>query len=367
MSGTVLSRRQEIEIPARPVEVIEHRRLQKVCPGCGQTNAGQWPLHLKGNVQYGHRFKALCVYLMSYQLLPYERTSELLATLFGYQLGGGTLQRFLSQAYQSLEPIEQRLKTVIRGSPVAHADETGIRVDGQTKWLHVFSTQHCTYYYWSDHRGQKAHHADGLLPSYQGIVMHDAYRSYFVHKYQHALCNAHLLRELQAIYEVNPKQRWPLHLMRLLRLAWALVKQAHHDGLAQLSISLCHRIRSLFDNIIQAADKLNPHNLRQPGQRGRIAQSDTRNLLDRLIQFRDAYLRFVSDFRVPFDNNLAERDLRMAKLQQKISGCFRTALGASRFCRIRAYISTLRKQQLQLLHSLVSLWNGSPFFPYSAE
>jgi transposase len=367
VEGAVLSRRQEIEIPDKPVQVIEHQRLEKLCPCCGQRNQGQWPIYLTGNVQYGRRFKAFCVYLMNYQLLPYERTSDLLKTLFGYQPGGGTLHSILEHANEVLEPIEQAIKDAIRGSPVGHGDETGIRVDGQTKWLHVFSTLSYTYYYWSKHRGQKAHQTDGLLPGYEGILMHDAYRSYFVHAYQHALCNAHLLRELQAIYEAEQNQRWPLHMMRLLRVAWALVKSAQKAGQAQLPTDHRDRILALFDQIVQRADQHTPRNPRQPGQRGRVAQSVPRNLLDRLLEHKVAYLRFVTDFRVPFDNNLAERDLRMSKLQQKISGCFRTENGAHIFCRIRGYISTLRKQDYDLLPALVSLWTDSPFLPVSAE
>ena len=367
VEGAVLSRRQEIEIPEKPVQVIEHQRLEKACSFCGQRNQGQWPAHLTGNVQYGRRFKAFCVYLMNYQLLPYERTSELLKTLLGYQPGGGTLQSILEHANEVLEPIEIAIKEAIRGSPVGHGDETGIRVDGQTQWLHVFSTLSYTYYYWSKHRGQKAHQADGLLPGYDGILMHDAYRSYFVHTYEHALCNAHLLRELQAIYEADQSQRWPLHLMRLLRVAWTLVKNAKEAGQAQLPANRCNRILALFNQIVERADQHSPRNHRQPGQRGRVAQSVPRNLLDRLLEHKAAYLRFVTDFRVPFDNNLAERDLRMAKLQQKISGCFRTEHGATVFCRVRGYISTLRKQDYALLPALVSLWTDTPFLPVSAE
>ncbi len=274
VEGTVISRRQEIELPEKPVAVIEHQRLEKRCPCCGQRNAGRYPAHLTGNVQYGRRFKAVCLYLLNYQLLPYERTGELLHTLLGYQPGGGTLQSILEYAYEALEPLEKTLRAAIRGSPVGHGDETGIRVAGRTQWLPVFSTQAHTYYYWSQYRGQKAHHADGLLPKYDGILMHDAYPTYFVHNYQHALCNAHLLRELQAIY---------------------------------------------------------------------------------------------TDFRVPFDNNLAERDLRMSKLQQKISGCFRTEHGADVFCRIRGYISTLRKQNQALLPAILSLWSETPSFPTSVS
>ena len=367
VEGVVLARRQEIEIPEKPFEVIEHQRLEQQCPCCGQLNQGQWPAYLTGNVQYGRRFKAFCLYLLNYQLLPYERTAELLALLFGYQPGGGTLQRILAHAYASLELIERAIKGAIRASPVGHGDETSIRVEGQTKWLHVVSTLAYTYYYWSQYRGQKGHLADGLLPSYTGILMHDAYSSYFGHAYEHALCNAHLLRELQAIYETDPSQRWAWHLRRLLRLAWHLVKSAKKTGQTQLPAAQRDRLLALFDQVLDRADQLVPRNHRQPGQRGRVAQSVPRNLLDRIIEHQAAYLRFVTDFRVPFDNNLAERDLRMSKLQQKISGCFRTETGADLFCRIRGYISTLRKQGHDLLPALFSLWTDTPFMPSPAE
>ena len=367
VEGAVLSRRQEIEIPEKPIQVIEHQRLEKQCPCCGHRNQGHWPADLTGNVQYGRRFKAFCLYLLNYQLLPYERTGELLATLFGYQPGGGTLQSILDHAYDTLEPIEQAIKGAIRASPVGHADETSIRVDGRTKWLHVVSTLAYTYYYWNQYRGQKAHLADGLLPTYAGILMHDAYSSYFVHTYLHALCNAHLLRELQAIYEADQSQRWSWQMMRLLRTAWAVVKSAQEAGQTQLLTHQQDRILALFDQLIDQADQQVPRNHHQSGQRGRIAQSADRNLLDRIIAHKAAYLRFVTDFQVPFDNNLAERDLRMSKLQQKISGCFRTENGANIFCRIRGYISTLRKQGYDLLPALLSLWTDTPFMPVPAE
>ncbi len=367
VEGVILAHRQEIEIPEKPVEVIEHQRLQQQCPGYGQLNQGQWPVYLTGKGQYERRFKAFCLYLLSYQLLPYERTAELLALLFGYQPGGGTLQNILSHAHARLEAIEAVIKGAIRASPVGHSDETGLRVAGQTKWLHVVSTLTYTYYYWSQYRGQKGHLADGLLPSYAGILMHDAYRSYFGHAYEHPLCNAHLLRELQAIYETDPSQRWAWQLRRLLRTAWSLVKTAQEAGQTQLPADQRDRILTLFDQLLDRAEQHLPRNPRQPGQRGRVAQSAPRNLLDRLLEHKAAYLRFVTDFRVPFDNNLAERDLRMSKLQQKISGCFRTDEGANAFCRIRGYISTLRKQGHDLLSALFSLWTDTPFMPIPAE
>jgi len=367
VEGVVVSRRQEIEIPEKPVQIIEHQCLEKQCPGCGGHTRGQWPEYLSGNVQYGRRFKAFCTYLLNYQLLPFERTGELLHTLCGYHPGGGTLQSMLEQAHTTLEPIEQAIKAAVRTSPVSHGDETSIRVDGQTQWLHVFSSLLYTYYYWSQHRGQKAHQADGTLPEYHGILMHDAYRSYFGYGYTHALCNAHLLRELQALYETDPTQRWAWQLRRLLRLAWTWVKRVQARGATHLADPLRDRMVALFEQIVLRADRHNPAAQRQPGQRGRVAQSPARNLIDRLLQHQAAYLRFLTDFRVPFDNNLAERDLRMSKLQQKISGCFRTPRGTDLFCRIRGYISTLRKQGYQILPALLSLWSDTPFIPVPAE
>ena len=366
VAGAVIGSRQEIEIPQKPIEVIEHQRLQKECPHCGASNKGHWPEHIRGHVQYGRRFKALCVYLLSYQLLPYERTGDLLKVLFGYQPGGGTLTQAQQQAYEVLEPVEAEIKAAIRGSPNSHSDETGMRVEAKTQWLHVCSTETHTYYYWSQHRGKQAHQDDGLLPEYQGILMHDAYAAYFALECQHALCNAHLLRDLQALYEADPSQLWPRHLIRLLQTAWAIVKQTKVEGLKQLPRLKQTRILALFDRIIRPADQRTPPNLRQPRQRGRVAQSPHRNLLDRLLNHKADYLRFVTDFRIPFDNNLAERDLRMCKLQQKISGCFRTATGADLFCRIRGYISTVRKQGHDLLPALISLFSNSPFSPVSS-
>jgi len=367
VAGAVIGRRQEVEVPERPIEIIEHQRVQKQCPCCGECTAGQWPEHIRGNIQYGRRFKALCVYLLNYQLLPYDRAGQLLKVLFGYQPGGGTLSDAQEQAYEALIEIEADIKGAIRASPVNHSDETGMRVEGKTQWLHVCSNASYTYYYWSQYRGQKAHQADGLLPQYQGILMHDAYATYFALECQHALCNAHLLRDLQAIYEADPNQGWPQHLRRLLQAAWAMVKRAKAEDQAYLPARQRDRILALFDRIIQRADQLVPRNLRQQGRRGRVAQSPARNLLDRLLAHKAAYLRFVTDFQVPFDNNLAERDLRMCKLQQKISGCFRTDRGADIFCRIRGYISTLLKQGHHILPALFSLFSHSPFFPITAE
>lgn len=367
--GHIASRRQEIELPENPVEVIEHQAIQKCCPCCQHQNVGELPSHLRGNVQYGRRFKALCTYLMNYQLIPYERTSELMETLCGYKPGGGTLQSILEHAYTTLEPIEKHTKAKLKHSDVAYTDETGARVDSSPRWVHVFSTNDYTYYFYSRYRGHIAHLEKGLIPDYRGILMHDAYSTYFKPEYhfEHALCNAHLLRELTAIYEDDDEQLWAVQLDQLLRDAWAIVKKAKQDGYSQLPTDTLNKIQEQFDQIIAPAHQQNPHAQRKPGQRGRVGQSDVRNLLDRLIDYKEAYLRFALDFRVSFDNNLAERDLRMIKVHQKVSASFRTEHGADIFCRIKGYISTLRKQNHDIITALASLWLPTPFVPVPAE
>jgi len=368
-TGSVARRKQEIELPEKPIEVIEHQAIRKCCPCCHQTNTGELPEHLRGNVQYGSRFKSFCMYLMIYHLVPYERTSEILESLCGYRPAGGTLQSILEHAHTVLEPVEEHIRNQLGQSDAAHSDETGVRVENRSSWVHVFCTEWYTYYFHSRYRGANAHLADSPLPDYSGTLMHDAYSTYFRSEYQykHALCNAHLLRELTAINEDDETQRWTLQLSHVLRVAWTIVKNAKEDGRSQLAPDTQTRIFSAFNHILAHAHQQNPHAQRKPGQRGRVAQTDARNLLDRLIEYTDAYLRFVTDFRVPFDNNLAERDLRMIKVHQKIAGSFRTQLGADIFCRIRGYISTLRKQDHDVLSSLASLWTHSPFIPVPAE
>lgn len=369
IEGNIASRRQEIELPEKLVEIIEHQAVRKCCPQCNHQNTGEYPSHLRGNVQYGRRFKGLCAYLMDYQLIPYERTSELMETVCGYKPAGGTLQSILEHAYTALEPVEEFTKAQLIQYAVAFADETGIRVNMNPSWVHVFSNQDYTYYFYSQHRGQKAHLEKGLIPDYRGILMHDAYSTYFKsdYQYEHALCNAHLLRELTAIYEDDDEQLWATQLDHLLRDSWGIVKQAKRDGLTQLPPDTQTRIQEQFNQIIAPAHQQNPHAQRKPGQRGRVAQSDVRNLLDRLIEYKDAYLRFALDFRVHFDNNLAERDLRMIKVHQKISASFRTERGAHIFCRVRGYISTLRKQGHDIISALASLWLPTPFVPIPTE
>jgi len=249
---------------------------------------------------------------------------------------------------------------------VIHCDETGHRVGSKTRWMHVASTKLLTFYYSNKARGSLAHEAGKVLPDYKGIAIHDFYRSYLKLPCQHALCNAHLLRELKAVVERDTSQLWAKALIRLLTTANRMVKTAKEKGKTAFSHVVQDKLLEMYSALLQRADQQNP---RAPtdGRKGRTKQTKTRNLIDRLLAYKMDILRFIYDFKVPFDNNLAERDLRMVKVQQKISNCFRSELGAEMFCRIRGYISTLLKQEYELFPILTDVMQGNVFMPIPAE
>lgn len=366
IEGQIGRKKQVVDIPPPQIVVTEHQSITKICPCCGQSNSGQLPNHLKGNVQYGFGLRALVNYLMMYQLMPYERTKELLGTLYGISPSTGTLYQMLQDGYKQLEEAEQKIREAIVDGPVIHCDETGHRVGAKTEWLHVASTKLMTFYYSHKARGSLAHEAGEVLPHYKGIAVHDFYRSYLKVDCQHALCNAHLIRELKAVLEREPDQTWAKSLIRLLVTAKNMVQIASGNGKTALSTIALVRIEAKYDLLLANGDQLNPK-AKPNGKRGRTKQTKTRNLIDRLVTYKSDILRFCSDFKVPFDNNLAERDLRMVKVQQKISNCFRSKSGAEMFCRIRGYISTLRKQGLDIFPILTEAMQGNVFIPTPAE
>jgi len=366
IDGRVVQQRQVLDIPPPRIVRTEHQLVARVCPCCQTSNNGQLPADLKGTVQYGPRLRALVVYLMIYQLLPYKRTQEVLKTLYAVKPSTGTLNRILQDGYKQLEEAEKAIREAIIQAKVVHCDETGHRVGAKTRWLHVASTKLLTFYHSNKARGSLAHQAADVLPDYKGIAVHDFYRSYLILSCQHGLCNAHLLRELKAVIEREPHQLWAKAVVRLLQTANRLVKAAKAQDKWSLSAPAQKRIVTIYDRLLRQADTLNP--LAAPnGRRGRTKQTKTRNLVSRLLQYKQDILRFTYDFNVPFDNNLAERDLRMVKVQQKISNCFRSELGAKIFCRIRGYISTCLKQEYELFPVLANVMQGNVFIPIPAE
>lgn len=356
-------RRQVFELPEIRLKVTEHRLEGCRCRHCGLINRTPAPAGVEQPAQYGPRVKAFAVYLHVHQLIPFERLKQLFTDLFGQPISTGTFIRMLDAADQALVPVEAEMRRQLLAEPVLHCDETGIRIE-KNAWLHVVSTDRLTLFRVHAQRGTQALADIDVLPHYQGIAVHDCYGSYFRYTGPtHAVCNAHILRELEAALELTD-QAWPSQLRHLLLHAHKLVEHAKARGETSLPSDQRQEIRTDYADLVQQGKALNPvPTQRAPGQRGRTKKTKVQNLLERLGKLQDAVLRFVDDLRVPFSNNQAEQDLRMAKVKQKVSGGFRTELGAHRFYRIRGYVSTARKSGIAPIDALARLVQGQPYTP----
>ena len=363
---TACERRQVFDLPPLKLEVTEHQVESKTCAGCGAVNQAAFPDAVTQPVQYGPRVQATAVYLMDYQLLPFARTSELLGDLFGQALAPGTLFTAQQACAQALVEPEERIKECLRQAAVLHVDETGCYVGGQREWLHVASTGSLTHYAVHAKRGAAATDEINILPPFAGVAVHDAWSPYWKYDCEHALCNAPHLRELTAVAEPFG-QPWAVEMKTLLCEIKQTVQTQREAGREGLDAQTAEPLLERYDRIIAQGLEENPLVERVTAQRGRVKQSKPRNLLDRLKERRVEALRFMTDCRVPFDNNQAERALRMTKVQQKISGCFRSRPGAEAFCRIRSYISTVRKHGLKVLSAIESVFNDRPFMPASPQ
>jgi transposase len=354
--------RQVHDLPPMHIEVTEHRAMQVCCAQCGATTQAAFPEGVTPGAQYGSGVAALGVYAQAYQLLPLERTRELLGDVVKCRPSEGTLVNMLAACDQRVAAINAQIKAAIGCAEVVHFDETGMRVAGKLHWLHTASTQTLTYYAVDAKRGKLAHDRIGILPMYRGVAVHDALSSYLRYPGYagtHGLCNSHLLRELTALQEVS-RQRWPTGLKTLLVEMKTCVARAVEHGHTHLRCDVQTRLEAAYDRLVKRALQANPRPKYLLGQRGRPRASPARNLAERLRDHKDSVLRFLRDFRVPFDNNLAERDLRMMKVKQKISGCFRSERGAHMFAAVRGYISTVRKQGFAALAALRALFDGHP-------
>lgn len=357
--------RQVQDLAAIQLRVTEHRAEVKRCPGCQTLNRGAFPTGVNSVVQYGASLKSLMVYLLDYQLLPSARVAELFADVFGCDLSEATLYTSRERCFDELEPIEDWIFEQVATAEVIHCDETGMRVKGGLWWLHVASTDGFTFYFVHPKRGKAALDAMALLSNYDGISVHDGWKSYAQYECDHALCNAHHLRELEFIYE-RYQQTWAEEMGILLRDLKQQVDDAKAQGQTTLNLDLVIWFEDRYQQLVTVGLAANPAPESPPDaakSRGRPKQSPAKNLLDRLHQHQAQVLAFMSDFRVPFDNNQAERDLRMMKLKQKISGGFRSVEGAQRFGRIRGFISTLKKQGLNVLDALKQIFSGDPATP----
>lgn len=356
-------KRQVFEIPRVRVEVTEHQAEIKRCPACGRQSQGQFPQEVRRTVQYGANLRSYLVYLKDYALVPYGRLRQLMQDLFGVRLGAGMLFATEQQCAQGLRDTIEQIRREVVGAAVGHFDETGLRVQGKAWWLHSASTTTATFYHVDSRRGRPAMDAMGVLPEFTGIPVHDGLSSYAGYGERHGLCNAHHLRELTFLWEEG-KQRWAQLLARELRRWKRLVDRAKEQGRDHLSAATVKTIERWYEHLLRMGMRANPPPAAPTTpRRGRKKRGKAGSLVDRLWENRAHVLRFVHDFRVPFDNNLAERDLRMMKVQQKISGTFRSKEGADAFAAVRSYISTIRKRGANVLDAIASVFAGQPLLP----
>lgn len=359
--------RQVFDLPPVRLLVTEHRCQRRRC-SCGHVTAVAFPAGVYAPTQYGPRVRALGLYLVAAQHLPYQRAAMLLADWLGAPLSPATLVGFVKDGADDLDEFLDLVHEQLIASPVVHFDETGARAGGRLRWLHCASTQTLTFYALHDRRGTEGIDHTGVMPRFRGIAVHDGwpqYRGYT--QATHALCNAHHLRELLAIIEQNPDgQSWAGHIDTLLRALHEEVKVAKAAGEDWLDPCMLAGYRAAYQQIIALGNHHNPPGTIPTGKRGVIKQTPARNLLTRLDRDREQILRFAHDFQIPFDNNLVERDIRMIKIHQKISGSWRTTTGADRFLALRAYISTTRKQGRDTLDSLARLASHNPWLPTAA-
>ncbi|MET0647810.1 MAG: IS66 family transposase [Pyrinomonadaceae bacterium] len=350
-------RQQVVEVVPARLKVTEHQLAVLRCARCGAETRGEFAGSVRSGVQYGPGVKARVLYLQQYQLLAYQRTSEAMRDLFGCRLSAGTVANIIRECSEALLETELKIKKRLRRSHVIHADETGLRVEGKLAYVHVASTPHLTHYGADARRGKAAMDEIGILPAYRGTCVHDGWLSYtFYPKCRHALCGAHLLRELIYFEELSEETKaWATPLKELLLEMKGEAEREGAEGATRLAAERLAELTASYEKLVAEGLEAQP-----PPEVPEQVRKQARNLLLRLGRRKEEVLRFLIDFSVPWDNNQAERDLRMIKLQQKTSGCFRTEEGARRFCRIRGYISTMRKQGRGVLEALAGACRGTP-------
>jgi len=363
-AATVLrtERRQVIDLPVLRAQVVEHQAETRGCPGCGQATTAPFPAAVTASVQYGPGVAPVAVYLHQEHLLPVVRTGRVLGEVFGCPISNGTLERMVTRCADAVADVVAAIKQAVIAAAIVHVDETGLSLNGKPAWLHVASTDQLTWYATHQKRGQEALDALGVLPAVRGRVVHDGLWSYWHYEQcAHALCNAHHLRELTFVEE-QLKQPWAGQLKTLLLEIKEAADRARADGVPVLPPEAQHGWTARYADLVAEGLRLNPP-APPTGKRGRPKRSPAGNLALRLATHQAETLAFMTELRVPFDNNQAERELRMMKVRQKISGCFRSMDAVDRFCQIRSYVSTLRKQRLPILAALADAFRGHPTVP----
>ena len=349
-------RRQVFDIILPVLTSTEFRGEVRACE-CGKVHRPDFPDYLKAKVQYGPTIKSLAVYLKHHGMISYERLQELYKDLFGIELSQGSLVNFVTECSNRIEPVIEEIKEAIIASDVVHFDESGFRVLGSLHWLHCASTEALTYYFAHKKRGTTAMTDMGVLPYFVGTAIHDHWESYYTYmSCRHGLCNAHHLREL--IYFGEHDEKWAEKLMGCL-----IDGKNEKDDLLVFPEKRIIYYKNRVKRILSEGLYLHPKRVKTNKSRGRQKQSPQHNLLSRMSKKVDDVLRFIIDPAVPFDNNQGERDIRMLKIQQKVSGGFRSYQGAQSFCIIRGYISSIRKNGQSVFEAIRSAWTSQIMCP----
>jgi transposase len=345
--------------------VVTEYRAEILKDQQGKRYVAPFPEGVTRPVQYGSSVKVNSVYMSQYQLIPYNRIEDHFLEQLRMPVSGGSIFNFNQEAYERLEHFDQWVRTQLAISAVLHVDETGVNIGGKRNWLHSASNANWSCFFPHAKRGTEAMDAMGILPTFRGILCHDHWKPYFKYGAFHALCNAHHLRELESAFEQD-KQQWAAKMSDLLKE----INKAVLDAGGVLPAPESKRYRKRYRKLLAEADNEcpAPKETERQGSRGKLPRSKARNLLERLRDYENEVLRFMNEPDVPFSNNQAENDIRMTKVQQKISGCFRSWDGALIFCRIRSYLSTCRKQGVTATEALTLLFEGkSPAFMSSGQ
>lgn len=335
--------------------VVTEYQAQILEDETGKRFTAPFPPGIKQAAQYGPGLKAHAVYLSQFQLIPYDRVKDYFADQLEIPISTGSLFNFNKEAFNLLTDFEALVKERLTHSPLLHSDETGVNLNGGKAWLHCASNLSWTYLGVHSKRGSEAMNDMGILPNFNGILCHDHWKPYYKYSCSHALCNAHHLRELTRAWEQDGQ-----HWAKLLRELLEEMNKAVNDAGGSLSEDQAKRYRSKYREILTQAEQESPppDESKRQGKRGRLKRTKSRNLLERLRNYEVDVLRFLENDIVPFTNNLGERDIRMTKVQQKVSGCFRSMEGADIFCRIRSYVSSCRKQDISATAALDLLFHG---------
>ena len=342
------------------IEVTAHQVLEVACPVHNESLRGQFPENIKAAIQYGENLQSLVVAFSTVGAVSANRIHELFGNVFGIPLSTGTIANMVRHCAENLAEIDEQIKCAVAGLDVAHFDETGTRVDNKLNWVHVASNRFLTYLYLSEKRGKLGMEEGAVLLAFHGIAVHDCWASYWIYGSAHAICCAHLLRELNGILDNHPEQSWAKNFKKLLLDMKKAKDDAVFEGRDALDLDDIARFLKRYNRILRKAYQQNPLPDKVPGKRGRQKRGKIRALIDRLKERKEAVCLFIKNFTVPFDNNQAERDLRMVKVKTKVSGCFRTSDGARYFLRIMSYVGTARKQGVRPFEAILKAVSGKP-------